>query len=74
MLNFHPSEHRRRRHETAVDQKDKYIDMVMRSKYQRLYTYLRSLQVQARRTSFREIEAVVGFELPPSARLHRPWW
>ena len=26
------------------------------------------------RTSFGEIESIIGFELPPSARLHRPWW
>ena len=24
--------------------------------------------------SFSEIEDVLGFELPESARLHRPWW
>ena len=52
----------------VVDRKDKYLEMVMRGKYQRLYTYLRSLQAPEWRTSFREIEAVVGFELPPSAR------
>ena len=57
----------------AVDQKDKYQQMVLRGKYQRLYTYLSSLQVQEWRTSFREMETS-GFELPPSARLHRPWW
>ena len=58
----------------AVDQKDKYRDMVIRGKYQRLYSYLSSLQVSEWRTSFNEVEAVIGFELPPSARLHRPWW
>ena len=26
------------------------------------------------RTTFREIESIIGFELPASARLHRPWW
>ena len=53
----------------AVDQKDKYREMVIRGKYQRLYTYLSSLQIQEWRTSFNEVEAVIGFELPPSARL-----
>ena len=48
--------------------------MVLRGKYQRLYSYLRSLQVEEWRPTFREIESVVGFELPASARLHRPWW
>ena len=58
----------------AVDQKDKYRGMVLRGKYQRLYTYLSSLHLQEWRTSFGEIEAVIGFKLPSSARLHRPWW
>ena len=58
----------------AVDQQEKYRAMVIRGKYQRLYTYLTSLQVSEWRTSFNEVEAVIGFELPPSARLHRPWW
>ena len=57
----------------AVDKKDKYLEMVIRGKYQRLYTYLSTLHVQEWRTSFSEIERVVGFELPPSARLYRPW-
>ena len=48
----------------AVDQKDKYRDMVIRGKYQRLYSYLSSLQVSEWRTSFNEVEAVIGFELP----------
>ena len=58
----------------AVDRNDKYRQMVLRGKYQRLYTYLRGRQVDEWRTSFSEIEAVIGFDLPPSARLHRPWW
>lgn len=58
----------------VVDRSDKYRKMVQRGKYQRLYSYLHSIQAQEWRTSFGEIEAVVGFQLPPSARLHRPWW
>ncbi len=58
----------------ALDQKGKYLDMVLRGKYQPLYQYLSGLQAQDWRTSFSEVEAVIGFELPPSARLHRPWW
>ena len=58
----------------AIDRDSKYQQMVLRGKYQRLYTYLRSLQVQEWRTSFREMETVIGFVLPQSARLHRPWW
>lgn len=58
----------------TVDRTDKRRQMVLRGKYQRLYRYLGSLQVNEWRTSFSEIEAVVGFRLPPSARMHRPWW
>ncbi len=58
----------------AQDQNDMHLKMVLRGKYQRLYQYLISLHAQEWRTSFGEIEAVIGFELPPSARLHRPWW
>ena len=26
------------------------------------------------RTTFRELEEILGFDLPASARRHRPWW
>ena len=58
----------------ALNQRDKYRDMALRGKYQRLYRHLSSLQAQEWRTSFVEIEAIIGFQLPSSARLHRPWW
>lgn len=58
----------------AVDRQSKYQEMVLRGKYRRLYKHLRGLQAQEWRTSFSEVEVVIGFELPPSARLHRPWW
>ncbi len=46
----------------------------MRGKYRRLYAYLCGLRTQEWRTSFGEIESIIGFELPASARLYRPWW
>ncbi len=58
----------------AIDQKEKYGELVIRGKYQRLYAHLSGLRISEWRTSFSEVEAVIGFELPPSARLHRPWW
>ena len=58
----------------AIDRDQKYREMAVRGKYQRLYTYLCGLRTKEWRTSFGEIESIVGFELPPSARLHRPWW
>ena len=58
----------------VVDRDRKYLEMAMRGKYRRLYSHLSTLPVQEWRTSFREIETVIGFELPASARLHRTWW
>ena len=58
----------------AIDRDPKYRERVVRGKYQRLYAYLSGLQAQEWRTSFSEIESILGFELPASARRHRPWW
>ena len=58
----------------AIDRDQKYRAMAIRGKYRRLYRHLRGLQAQEWRTSFGEIESIIGFELPASARLHRPWW
>ncbi len=46
-----------------------------RGKYAPLYRHLLSLAPRLEwRTDFDEIERVLGFRLPDSARLHRPWW
>ena len=58
----------------AVDLDQKYRQLAVRSKYQRLYSHLCGLSGQEWRASFSEIESIIGFELPPSARLYRPWW
>lgn len=58
----------------VVDRNQKYREMAVRGKYQRLYTHLLVHQAQEWRTSFSEIESIIGFELPASARIHRPWW
>ena len=58
----------------ALNREQMYRQMAARSKYQRLYTHLCVLIGQEWRTSFGEIESIIGFELPASARLHRPWW
>ena len=57
-----------------VIDRNKYREMAVRGKYQRLYTYLSVHRAQEWRTSFSEIESIIGFELPASARIHRPWW
>ncbi|MCY3801842.1 MAG: hypothetical protein OXG46_09695 [Chloroflexi bacterium] len=58
----------------AIDRGRMYREMAARGKYRRLYTHLRGLGTQEWRTSFGEIESILGFELPASARLYRPWW
>jgi len=45
-----------------------------RGKYAPLYRHLRSLRGPEFRTSFGALEAILGFRLPNSARVHRPWW
>ena len=45
-----------------------------RGKYRGLYAYLRKLDGQEWEVSFSEIETILGFPLPPSARRHATWW
>ena len=50
-------------------------DAAARGKYAPLYRHLLSARSEGEwRTSFGELEAILGFRLPDSARLHRPWW
>ncbi len=43
-------------------------------KYEPLADHLRKLGLGRVRMKFEEIEAVLGFALPPSSRKHRAWW
>ena len=52
----------------------KYEELAKRSKYGALYNHLRQVETDQWETTFSEIEAILGFDLPPSARIHRPWW
>ena len=58
----------------AIDRDRRRREMAVRGKYQRLYSYLYGLQAEEWMASFSDIEAIIGFDLPQSARLHRPWW
>ena len=58
----------------VIDRAHKHRQMAARGRYQRLYSHLCSLPDQEWKVSFADIETVLGFELPESARLHRPWW
>ncbi len=46
----------------------------MASKYDPLKLHLEHLLVSTWRASFAEIEAVLGFSLPDSARRYSAWW
>ena len=51
-----------------------YQDRAATSKYHKLYSHLCNLAEQEWPTSFRKVEAIVGFGLPKSAYIHRAWW
>lgn len=46
----------------------------MINKYQRLANHLASLSTSPWEATFAELEAIMGEDLPFSARAHRPWW
>ena len=58
----------------TIDRGRTYREMANRGKYRGLYTHLCRLTTQEWRATFSEVETVIGFELPASARLYRPWW
>jgi len=58
----------------TMDRGRKHREIAFRGKYRKLYAHLCSLSGPEWRTSFDEIETILGFALPPSARIHRPWW
>lgn len=55
-------------------QKKILLRTVVRGKYSRLYAHLQNQGGQEWKTTFYEVERILGFELPDSARVHRPWW
>ena len=58
----------------SIDPISMYQKMAARGKYRRLYAHLYDKEDGQWLTSFREIEAILGFQLPASARRYRPWW
>ena len=47
---------------------------VRRGKYAPLFHHLEGLSRSDWTTTFAELERILGFPLPDSARLYRPWW
>lgn len=59
----------------ATDRERLIRKAAARGKYAPLYRHLLSLRPETEwRAGFAEVERVLGFRLPDSARLHRPWW
>lgn len=54
--------------------KERLREVVERGKYAPLYRYLRARSGRQWRVSFTDVEALLGFTLPRSARLLRSWW
>jgi hypothetical protein len=44
------------------------------SKYDPLHEHLSGLTAESVDMTFAEVESVLGFALPPSAREYREWW
>lgn len=49
-------------------------EAVKRGKYAPLFRHLDKLATSQWSTTFAALERILGFELPKSARLYRPWW
>lgn len=54
--------------------KSKSDEMLMKSKYDPLRRYLLSLDRFPVTMAFAEVERVLGFKIPPSARKYAAWW
>ncbi len=58
----------------ATKHEHKLPDRKFGGKYRKLRLYLEAHPRREWRTTFSNIEAILGFQLPPSARMYRPWW
>ena len=58
----------------ATERDYRLPDREFGGKYRKLRVYLEAHPRRAWRTTFSNIESILGFELPASARKYRPWW
>ena len=49
-------------------------EVAARGKYAPLFLHLAALDGPRWRAAFRDVGAILGFSLPNSAHIHRPWW
>lgn len=57
-----------------VKQREIRTETADRLKYSPLYIHLLLQDGQEWKTTFNEVETILGFELPKSAREHQSWW
>lgn len=50
------------------------MDAVKRGKYAPLYHHLLEIRSDELSMTFAGLEQILGFSLPNSARVYRPWW
>jgi hypothetical protein len=59
---------------TVLDRRELLRQTAQRGKYAPLFLHLTKVRGDEWPATFDEIEKVLGFRLPDSARIHRPWW
>ena len=57
-----------------MKRRDLMLKAVQRGKYTELYAHLSNLSGEEWKTTFATLETIIGFSLPDSAYLYRPWW
>ncbi len=57
-----------------MSRKTLVLEAAKRGKYAPLFRHLIARGTAEWATSFSELERILGFNLPNSARLYRPWW
>ena len=58
----------------TIDLEKQYRKQALSGEYRKLYEYLCRLKETEWSATFREVESIIGFELPRSAREYGPWW
>lgn len=58
----------------TIDLDQLYLERALNGEYRKLYEYLCDLKESEWSATFNQIEAIVGFKLPPWAHEYSPWW
>ena len=58
----------------TIDLDKLYLEQALNGEYRKLYEYLCDRKDSEWSATFGEIEAIIGFKLPPEAHQYHPWW